>query len=549
MRTQTTTAVMTIAGMLLLSAPAIATTFEPELTATPQAPCGEGDRPETGLQGQVSQDDHDSGRAAEGFTCNTELVSTFISKDTADPIFGSVGGFKVLRYVDATGNECAYYDSTTLFPTNVGDQEAGVVVLDMTDPTAPVQTTKLVAPAMLQPHESLVLSQERGIIAAITGTLATNPAILNVYDIAADCRDPKLTTAFTTITDQGVPLLGHESGLSPDGMTFWAASTATDYVFAIDLTDLTLPSILYVSESGSHGVTVGEDGTRTYFANSGEGLIIVDTTDIANRVDDPQVTEISRLDWSSRSIPQSAIPFTNDGKEYLFEIDEFGSCSEVGAARIIDINDEANPFVLSNARLEVHDPANFDAVCDDPGTQTPAIQGYAGHYCSIPTPVDPTIAACSMIMSGLRIFDITDVRNPVEIAYFNAPIADRPVFDTPLTGGVFQASNWAMSAPAFVPERKEIWYSDAFQGFFAVRVTNDMWPDTLDDGYERVRSAGLNRADDSATTATASAAAAPDPVLAVTGAASWLQAMGGMLLLGALGVRGRRRDRADSDVD
>ena len=33
-----------------------------------------------------------------------------------------------------------------------------------------------------------------------------------------------------------------------------------------------------------------------------------------------------------------------------------------------------------------------------------------------------------------------------------------------------------MSAPAFAPERDEIWYSDGFSGFYAVKVTNDAWP-------------------------------------------------------------------------
>ena len=32
-----------------------------------------------------------------------------------------------------------------------------------------------------------------------------------------------------------------------------------------------------------------------------------------------------------------------------------------------------------------------------------------------------------------------------------------------------------MSRPAFVPERKEIWYTDGYSGFYAVRVTNGVW--------------------------------------------------------------------------
>ena len=41
------------------------------------------------------------------------------------------------------------------------------------------------------------------------------------------------------------------------------------------------------------------------------------------------------------------------------------------------------------------------AIEGDPGTSSP-IQGYAGHYCNVPTRVDPKIVACSMIVSGLR---------------------------------------------------------------------------------------------------------------------------------------------------
>src|SRR5687768_16973854 len=50
---------------------------EPPLTATPQAKCGPGSRSETGLQGRVPAEDHASGRAAQGYTCNAELVGSY----------------------------------------------------------------------------------------------------------------------------------------------------------------------------------------------------------------------------------------------------------------------------------------------------------------------------------------------------------------------------------------------------------------------------------------------------------------------------------------
>jgi hypothetical protein len=33
-----------------------------------------------------------------------------------------------------------------------------------------------------------------------------------------------------------------------------------------------------------------------------------------------------------------------------------------------------------------------------------------------------------------------------------------------------------MSAPTFVPERGEVWYADGNSGFYALRLTNDVWP-------------------------------------------------------------------------
>ena len=107
---------------------------------------------------------------------------------------------------------------------------------------------------------------------------------------------------------------------------------------------------------------------------------------------------------------------------------------------------------------------------NDPGASN-SLQGYAAHYCAVPRRRDPGIVACSMILSGLRIFDVRDPFHPKEIAYFNAPIQPQS-----RTGGV--GSAYAMSAPAFAPERGEIWYSDGNSGFWSLRVTNGVWPFT-----------------------------------------------------------------------
>ena len=436
--------------------------------ATPQAACGPGSRPETGMQGRVSRAEHESGRAAEGYTCNTELVGSY----AADNPIGTVGGFKVERYVDPDGNECAYYDTTLLYPTNILDANAGVNVLDMSDPSNPILTARLITPAMLSPHESLVLSQEAGVLAAVLGNPAFYPGVVDVYDLSQDCRSPQLRSSAL------VGFLGHESGMAPDGKTFYSASPGTPTLTAVDITTPILPTVVWSGDYSSHGLSISDDGNRAYLASGNDhGVLVLDVSEIQARAPDPQVYEIGTLSWPNQTIPQNAIPFTRDGQPYLLEIDEYSTDGDagsvaahgavVGAGRIIDISDESNPVVVSDLRLAVHEPENRDAIADDPGAQLP-VQGYAGHYCNIPTRVNPDIAACSMIISGLRIFDIRDPHNPREVGYFNAPVNPRV---TP----VFEASNWAMSSPSFVPERKEIWYSDGFGGFYVIRTTNGIW--------------------------------------------------------------------------
>ncbi len=464
-------ALITLATLLFVGCGSDKPAPGPNPTDNSTAHCGPNSRPETGMQGRVSQEDHDNGLAREGFTCNTELVGSY----TVPNAIGSVGGFKVERYIDNAGRECAYYDSTLLFPTSVLDMNVGINVLDMSDPEHPMLANRLITPAMLSPHESMVVSQQAGILAAVMGNVLFYPGLVDVYDLSEDCRNPVLRASAP------VGRLGHESGISPDGKTFFTSSPASPTLTAIDLSNPEFPSALWYGNYRSHGLSISADGNRAYVAGDGDnGLLILDISEIQARQANPEVREVARLSWANQSVPQNAIPFTRDGRPYVLEIDEFSTSEAgkssalashgafVGAGRIIDISNESEPNVISELRLAVHKPENRDAIANDPGASNIA-GGYAGHYCDLPTRVNPDIVACSMILSGLRIFDIRDPHKPREVAYFNAPVTDRPLdVQAP-------SSNMAMSKPAFAPERKEIWYTDGYSGFYVVRVTNGAW--------------------------------------------------------------------------
>ena len=427
----------------------------------PRAECGPGSSPAPGLQGRVTAE-----VPAEGYRCNTQLVGHE----------GAAGGFKVERFVDKAGRQCAYYDGTLMFPVQaiqqLRDEATGVAVVDMTDPAKPVRTGTLSTPAMQTPHESLILSEKRGLLVAVMGNASTYPGFVDIYDVNADCREPVLQASLP------VGLLGHESGMAPDGNTFYSTSLFSGQVTAVDITNPKVPTPLAVFDYPSHGFAVSSDGNRGYVAALGAGLIVVDTSQVQARQPNPEMPEISRLDWPFRSVPQNNIPVTFDGKPHLIEVDEFsadeqgnydfeGNAPHVGAARIIDITNEREPKVISNLRLQVNQPKHREEIGGDPGAGS-ALQGYAAHYCGVPRQDDPEIVVCSFILSGLRVFDIRDPYHPKEVAYFVAPPATSPV--------VAERTNYAMSKPAFDVARKTVWYSDGNSGLYAVKLTNGAWP-------------------------------------------------------------------------
>jgi len=464
-----------VATGLVLTHSAVGAAPVPTPAAVTDAACGPGSLPEA-TQGRVPSADYSNGRAAQGYSCNTEAAGHY----------GKTGGFKVLRYVDPAGHVCAYYDSTLLFPKDAvtNAEGPGVFVLDMSDPSHPVLTDTLKTPAMLSPHESLLLNEPRGLLVADMGYPSFNPGFVDVYDLTQDCRHPVL--------DSSAPMgvLGHESAFAPDGRTFYVSSTGGQTLTAVDLTDPKLPKILFTTFGVDyHGMRVSDDGNRLYVADIGgantgyggtAGLTILDVSQIQSRAANPQVSTISHLTWPTVSIPQVPIPMTIAGHKYLLEVDEYTAHTvgrqamqydpndPVGAARIISVDDEAHPYVVSDIRLAVNQPENRAGdQQSDPGAQLVA-QGYAGHYCSVPREVDPGIVACSFIVSGERIFNVEDPAHPYEVGYFNKPA----------TSG-YPTGGYAMSQAAWDLAAHSLWYTDGDTGLWVVRITNGMWPTGL----------------------------------------------------------------------
>jgi hypothetical protein len=436
----------------------------------PRAVCGAGSRPEPALQGEVTKADRISGRSAHGYTCNLALVGTY----------GPKQGFEGAAWQLAWYGDCAYYNTAV-----AGTQKRrGTVVVDVRDPARPRFSTNLTTIGMLDPWESLKANGRRGLLASVY-----TAGSFDVYDVRKDCAHPKLAASAS------VDALGHEGLWSPDGRTYYSTGFTAGTVTAIDVSNPEAPRTLttFVPRATIHGFGISPDGKRMYLAHVNEdylqpvltgrrsltddnGLGIYDVSEIQERRPDPQVRRLGQVNWMDGSIGQHALPFTLRGHRYVAFVDEFGH----GGPRIIDVNDERHPRVVSKLKLQIQMPDH--AALAQSETERPGAEngggggvlkgGYNSHYCNVDSAVNPTILACSNFQSGLRVFDIRRPRHPREIAYYNAG-GDGTKMPASF-GGTY--SGYASAQPRIIRERGEIWFTDQDRGLMVVRFTNHAWP-------------------------------------------------------------------------
>ena len=431
----------------------------------PEACVGEDDNPEQPyplqLQGQVPWAHRVSGLAAEGYRCNLELVANI---DGAADDFGDAG----FANLDTFG-ECAFYSLSNT-------SEVGTAVVDVSDPSNPVRTDLLTSPSIGAPWESLRANNRRGLLAGA----ANGSPILDVYDVATDCRRPELLSS--TEMPDGV---GHEGWFSPDGTTYYM--TPIGAATAVDLRDPTTPRQLG-TWGQSHGGSTSFDGTRAYFCQTSPNAVTTwDTSAIARgEAVEGEPERISEFLVPDSSACQQTYPLVYDGRPYVLQMGEIGpnlvpDCTRTdGLATfappvLIDMADERNPVLAARLMNEVSDPTNCELVVGDrsapAGTENDntfayALFQYGTHMCTPDRLIDPTILACAEFLSGIRVYDVRDPYAPSEIAYFN--------WGT-LAPGVPTVEMHA-ARPVIRPDEGEIWMVGAYTGFSVLRFADGVYP-------------------------------------------------------------------------
>ena len=432
-----------IAGALSLTlTPGASTAFAQGTGVAPvdappvaKAACGAGDHTEKGLQGQTTPEERASGNSEKAYNCNLELVGQLRGEGAVE------------QNGPAYFEECAYFATAN----NPEQKHHGVWVVDVSDPANPKVTTYLDdTPTMLESHKSLRVSERRKLLA---GVQFKGPNFA-VYDVS-DCRRPALLSSIDLPGS-----VGHMGNFAPDGRTYYVGQDfrgVGGWLHVVDLDDprdpLELRPWQFTGDGRPHGIWLSADGTRLYAGQPGEfarpeddtlfgpdGLVIDDVSDYQFRRRNPQVRIVSKVFWDDQGQVEEMRPITIKGRPYLISSDETGGlggagleaacvrgASPFGYPNIIDITDETNPRIVASLKLEVSDAANCDKVLSDPPYLGGGIPNYSNERCVPDRDSDPKMLACSFQHAGLRIFDIRDLTQPREIAYYK-PGAMRKAF-------------------------------------------------------------------------------------------------------------------------
>ena len=443
---------------------------------------GPGDRPETGLQGSASLADRSGPDGFQGFWCGAHKVGQHV-------LFNR-GSFGDLQLKD----NCAY--ASMRDPSDLNALTTGTAVVDVSVPSNPVIPADTANPpnpngkilrtrAMIRAYSALELSGNIMVGAFKDfGPNGTNP--LDVYDVS-DCLNPvALSTTYDTAGGN------HDGWLTPDGKTYYGIpfggvrvlsgpagapvlNPARVDMHVTDLSDprhpkhlmtwnrLQLPAEVLalntqpLAATNFHDVSTNKAGTRVYMALYGgnnslggnnnnaipaqnqrcsNGLLILDSSDIVNRVPNPTLRYVSFLSWcdqpldpdfgdgSTGSAHATEYVIHENGKEYIVSTDESGGglngtaagvCAQRSYGRMIDISDERNPKVVGTFKPDVNKPENCAAnVAAD-------TSGGMIHYLGFDDRYKMRLTIYAAANQGMRFVDWRDPAHPKEIAYYVKP--------------------------------------------------------------------------------------------------------------------------------
>lgn len=343
---------------------------------------------------------------------------------------------------------------------------AGVLVVDISDPTAPEVVHEIGPPDEANPGETsreLRVWHEAELLIVMTlysncgeihgCTPVSGSDHFNFYDISGkNAAAPKLVATYDPTNNPHEFFLWDDPKRKGRALLFISNPGGAQQLTVTDIskaregkfTELVNMSPLY-SGGSLHSLGISNDGTRGYLAHLRGGVGVIDTSDVARGVAKPEIRVLTppanAAKWAGPG-PHSAVKVF--GKDYMLITDEvYGAALRAlgghgcpwGWMRMVDIKDPVKPKVVSEYKL----PQNEESLCPPQDALHPTTS-FAAHN---PT-LTPNIAFITWHSGGLQAVDISNPAKPTRLTEFLAdPVIPILQEDPVLSSGGDKVVAWS----------------------------------------------------------------------------------------------------------
>ena len=344
--------------------------------------------------------------------------------------------------------------------TDGSHADAGVLVVDISNPSSPQVVYQIGPPdeglagqtsreLRVWPEQELLLvlnfACQPWLHACDTSDLPSN---LSIYDISgANAAAPRLITAYV------LPRIPHEMFLWDDpraaGRALLYLSTPGRYVHNLLVIDISQARAGVLQEvanwgapvgvirGGLHSLSLSVDGRRAYLAHLADGFMILDTSQLADGVPDPQIELLTApQNWAHSAVGlHSAVKLF--GKPYVLVTEEVYGICPWGWAHMIDITDETMPRYVAEYKLQ---PYNTLEHCETVIPERYVSTSFSTHN---PT-VTKHLAFITWHSGGLQVISVENPLQPVQVTEFlPQPLPSVGTEDPALSAGPDKVVMWS----------------------------------------------------------------------------------------------------------
>lgn len=224
-----------------------------------------------------------------------------------------------------------------------------------------------------------------------------------------------------------------------------------------------------------HTMDMSVDGTRTYLAHWGGGLVVLDTSDLAKNRPNPQIQRITPPEdapiWpnvSAHAVDKIfGRPLVLIGDEVYgtysqgiapFFVKEIQGCPW-GWVHLIDVSDQAKPIITGEYKID----ENTEAFCETAAAQEPRSSFSAHNMLAI-----RNVAIVTWYSGGVQAINLSDPSNPTTGGFFVPdPLSSVATEDPATSAGIHKVVMWSFP----IIRKGLIYVSDVRNGLYVLRYT------------------------------------------------------------------------------